>query len=77
MFKIRLDVVRYMVKWDILLAGGWLDKMVLEVFSKLSDSMILHYAVTIGKTKTWYSGSVIWKNLSAGGAQAFKPKHWL
>jgi len=37
-----LDVVlRDMVKWAILVIGGWLDWMILELFSNLDDSMIL------------------------------------
>ena len=30
-----------MAKWEILVVGGWLDWMILEVFSNLGDSMIL------------------------------------
>jgi len=40
--KKHLDVVlRDMVNGDILVVGGWLDWMTLEVFSSLCDSMIL------------------------------------
>ena len=40
MFRERVDVVlRDMVLWAVLV-GGWLDGMILEVFSSL-DSMIL------------------------------------
>ena len=40
-FKKHLDVVlRDMVKWEMLMIGGWLDWMILEVFSNLGDSMI-------------------------------------
>ena len=39
-FKKCLDVVlRNMVYWEILVIGGWLDWMILEVFSDLADSM--------------------------------------
>jgi len=41
MFKKHLDVVlRDMVQWEILVVGGWLDWMLLEVFSNFGDSMI-------------------------------------
>jgi len=41
-FKNRGDVVlRDMYYWPILAAGIWLDKVILEVFSKLNDFMIL------------------------------------
>ena len=41
-FKERLDVVlRDTVQWVTLVVGGWLDQVVLEVFSNLNDSMIL------------------------------------
>ena len=41
-FKERLDVVLRDVVWrEPLVKGGWLDWMVLWVFSNLSDSMIL------------------------------------
>ena len=41
-FKKRLDdVLRDMVKWEILLVGGQLDWMMLEVFPNLNDSVIL------------------------------------
>mgnify|MGYP001856087907 CR=1 FL=1 len=33
-------VLRDMVWWAILAMGGWLDKMILEVFFNLNDSMI-------------------------------------
>ena len=40
-FKEHLDIVlRDMVYWEILVVGGWLDWMILEVFSNLGDSMI-------------------------------------
>ena len=32
---------------EILLAGGWLDKMILKVFSNLSDSMIFVFSECI------------------------------
>jgi len=39
-FKKCLGVVlRDMVYWEILVIGGWLDWMILEVFSDLADSM--------------------------------------
>ena len=39
--KKRLDVVlRDMVSEEILVVGGWLDCVILEGFSNLSDSMI-------------------------------------
>jgi len=41
-FKNHGDVVlRDMYYWPILAAGIWLDKVILEVFSKLNDFMIL------------------------------------
>ena len=41
-FKNRLDVVlRGTVWWEMLVIGGQLDWMILEVFSNLGDSMIL------------------------------------
>ena len=41
-FKERADVVlRDMVQWAELVGGGWLDRMVFEVFSNLNVSMIL------------------------------------
>ena len=41
-FKKHLDVVlRDVVWWEILTVGGRLDWMILEVFSILSDSMVL------------------------------------
>jgi len=41
-FKERLDVVlRDMVQWVTLVVGGWLDQMILEVFSNPNDSVIL------------------------------------
>lgn len=41
-FNKHLDIVlRNMVQWGILVKGGWLDWMILEVFSNLDDSMIL------------------------------------
>ena len=41
-FKERLDVVLSDVVWrEPLVKGGWLDWMILWVFSNLSDSMIL------------------------------------
>jgi len=40
--KKHLDVaVRDMVQWEMVLVGGWLDCMILEVFSKRGDPMIL------------------------------------
>ena len=40
-FKKRLDVVlRDVVWWELLVIGGWLDWMILEFSSNLSDSMI-------------------------------------
>ncbi len=33
-------VLRDMVWWAILAMGGWLDKMILEVFFNLNDSVI-------------------------------------
>ena len=40
-FKKHSDVVlRDMVWWEILVIGGWLDQIILEVFSNLGDSMI-------------------------------------
>ena len=42
MFKERLDVVlRDIVEWGIMVAGGQLDWMILEVFSKLGYSTVL------------------------------------
>jgi len=39
---VRLNVVHGdTVYWAILVVGGQLDKMILEVFSNLNDSMIL------------------------------------
>jgi len=38
-FKKRSDVV--LRDWEILVIGGWLDWMFLEVFSNLGDSVIL------------------------------------
>ena len=41
-FKELLDVVlRVMVQWEILVIGGQLDWMILEIFSNLGHSMIL------------------------------------
>jgi len=41
LFKDHLDIVlKDMVYWEILVVGGWLDWMNLEVFSNLGDSMI-------------------------------------
>jgi len=41
-FKERADVVlRDMVQWAELVGGGWLDRMVFEIFSNLNVSMIL------------------------------------
>ena len=38
----HLDVVlRDMVEWELLVVGGRLDWVILEVFSSLGDSMIL------------------------------------
>jgi len=43
-FKERLEVVlRDMAYWVMLVVGGWLDQMILEVFSSLNDSMILDH----------------------------------
>jgi len=40
-FKKCLGVVlRDMAQWGILVAGGWLDWKILEVFSNLGDSVI-------------------------------------
>jgi len=40
-FRKRSDVVIWdVVQWEILVVGGWLDWMILEVFSNLGDSMI-------------------------------------
>ena len=39
-----------MLRHEILVVGGWLDWMILEVFSKVGDSMILclkWYLVTV------------------------------
>jgi len=42
-FKKHVDVVlRDMVSWEILVIAGWLDWMILEVFSILGDSVILN-----------------------------------
>ena len=42
-FKKHVDVVlRDMVSWEILVIAGWLDWMILEVFSSLGDSVILN-----------------------------------
>jgi len=42
-----LDVVlREMVEWEILVVGGWLDWMTLEIFSSLGDSMLLSFCST-------------------------------
>ena len=42
MFKKCLYVVpRDMVYWEILMVGGQLDWMILEVFSNFGDSMVL------------------------------------
>ena len=41
-FKKHLDIALWhTVLWKILVTGGWLDWMILEVFSKLGDPMIL------------------------------------
>ena len=41
-FKERLDaVLRDIIEWGILEAGGQLDWMILEIFSKLGDSTVL------------------------------------
>jgi len=40
-FKKCLDVLRDMVQWEIVVIGGRLDWMILEVFSNPGDSMIL------------------------------------
>ena len=43
-----LDVVlRDTVQWEILVKGGRLDWMTLEVFFKLADSMILKHTLPI------------------------------
>ena len=40
--KKQLDVaLSDMVYWEILAMGGWLDWMILDIFSSLGDSMIL------------------------------------
>jgi len=40
-FRKRSDVVIWdVVQWEILVVGGWLDWMILEVFSNLGNSMI-------------------------------------
>ena len=42
MFRKCLDVLlRDMVQWEIVVVGGWLGWMILEVFSSLGDSVIL------------------------------------
>ena len=39
-FKERLDLaLRDMVYWVTLVVEGWLDQMILEVFSNLNDSV--------------------------------------
>lgn len=44
-FKGWLDMVlRDVILWLILVAGKWLDQMVLEVFTNLNNFMILCYA---------------------------------
>jgi len=41
-FKKHLDIaLRHTVLWEILVTGGWLDWMILEVISNLGDPMIL------------------------------------
>jgi len=41
-FKERLDVVlRDIIQWGILVAGGQFDWMILEIFSKPGDSTVL------------------------------------
>lgn len=41
-FKERVDVVlRDVVYWAILVVGGWLDQITLEVFSNFSESVVL------------------------------------
>ena len=41
-FKKCLDfVLRDMAQWEILVVGGWLDWMILEVFFSIGDSIIL------------------------------------
>jgi len=38
--KCLLVVLRNMVLWEILVISGWLEWLVLEVFSNLGDSML-------------------------------------
>lgn len=46
-FKKNLDVIlTNMFSGEILVISGWLDKMILEVFSNLSDSMTLKVTVS-------------------------------
>jgi len=45
-FKKCVDVVlRSIVKGEILVVGGWLNWMILEVFSNLDDSVILRFYI--------------------------------
>ena len=47
-FKKQLDVVlRDMIQWEILVTGRQLDWIIIEVFSNLSDSMILRFYLII------------------------------
>jgi len=58
-FKTHLDVVlEYIVQQEILVVGGRLNWMILEVFSSLRDSMILQWvnrqALFQAKTPCWH-----------------------
>ena len=54
LLKKHLDaVLRDMAYWEILVIGGWLDWMILEVFSNPGDSVILRNKVYIS---AWEQG---------------------
>ena len=53
-FKERLVVVLWhMVSWGTLVVGGWLDWMILEVFSNPGDSVILRTLRNSNTTAAW------------------------